>query len=218
MEIKKSIFTMLIGLTIVCASISCGSDTATNPTVGEDASNSGLDIKEWLSTVGWKKYTTTIELNGEAVTYTIVFPYGGSCIGEEINIFDNYDGSQNFGYTWGYKSGHKIMFKISDMFVRFWNNDTIIINQYNAMTRLEKNGPSANNYGDYKEKLYVHRSYYWDKDEGNVTERYRDEDLYDVALPKYLKLTSEGLLMTYYTYNSKTGAIVNDNLTALFKF
>ena len=62
----------------------------------------------------------------------------------------------------------------------------------------------------------MNRSHYDDKSP-NEEENKREEDFYNVALPKTIKLTSEGLLMTYYTYDSKTGDI-NDNQTVLFKF
>ena len=187
--------------------IGCGSDaaapTAVNPTVGgDDTSSSGLDIVEWLEKASWKKYDAKIELNGENVTYSIVFHHQN-----EVSIYDNYNGNEELNYTWGYSSGHKITFFLTDRAIRF-SGDTIIVNSYNMLSRLEKyNG---------EEKIYMNRSHYYDKSP-NEEENKREEDFYNVALPKTIKLTSEGLLMTYYTYDSKTGDI-NDNQTVLFKF
>ena len=186
--------------------IGCSSD-AVNPTASEDGENnpdsSGLDIAEWLGKQSWTKYDATIELNGEKVTYSIVFHHQN-----EVSIYDNYNGNEELNYTWGYSSGHKITFFTSDRFVRFWNNDTIVINLYHMLSRLEKyNG---------EEKIYMNRSHFYDRQPEKYPNK-REEDFYNVALPKYLKLTSEGLLMTYYTYDSKTGDI-NDNQTVLFKF
>ena len=185
--------------------IGCSSD-AVNPTESEGGENnpdsSGLDIAEWLGKQSWIKYDTTIELNGEKVTYSIVFHHQN-----EVSIYDNYNGNEELNYTWGYSSGHKITFFTSDRFVRFWNNDTIVINLYHMLSRLEKyNG---------EEKIYMNHSHFYDRQPEEYPNK-REEDFYNVALPKNLKLTSEGLLMTYYTYDSKTGAI-NDNQTALFK-
>ena len=188
--------------------IGCGSDAAAttaavNPTVGgDDTSSSGLDIVEWLEEASWKKYDAKIELNGENVTYSIVFHHQN-----EVSIYDNYNGNEELNYTWGYSSGHKITFFLTDRAIRF-SGDTIIVNSYNMLSRLEKyNG---------EEKIYMNRSHYYDKSP-NEEENKREEDFYNVALPKTIKLTSEGLLMTYYTYDSKTGDI-NDNQTVLFKF
>ena len=185
--------------------IGCSSD-AVNPTEseggGDNPGSSGLDIAEWLGKQSWRKYDATIELNGEKVTYSIVFHHQN-----EVSIYDNYNGNEELNYTWGYSSGHKITFFTSDRFVRFWNNDTIVINLYHMLSRLEKyNG---------EEKIYMNHSHFYDRQPEEYPNK-REEDFYNVALPKNLKLTSEGLLMTYYTYDSKTGAI-NDNQTALFK-
>ena len=206
---RKWLFLMAIAVMVVAVClIGCGSDaaapTAVNPTVGGDAtSSSGLDIVEWLEKASWKKYDAKIELNGENVTYSIVFHHQN-----EVSIYDNYNGNEELNYTWGYSSGHKITFFTSDRFVRFWNNDTIVINLYHMLSRLEKyNG---------EEKIYMNHSHFYDRQPEEYPNK-REEDFYNVALPKNLKLTSEGLLMTYYTYDSKTGAI-NDNQTALFKF
>ena len=200
----------LMAITVMVAAvclIGCGSDaaapTAVNPTVGgDDTSSSGLDIVEWLEKASWKKYDAKIELNGENVTYSIVFHHQN-----EVSIYDNYNGNEELNYTWGYSSGHKITFFLTDRAIRF-SGDTIIVNSYNMLSRLEKyNG---------EEKIYMNRSHYYDKSP-NEEENKREEDFYNVALPKTIKLTSEGLLMTYYTYDSKTGDI-NDNQTVLFKF
>ena len=198
-----SLMAIVVMVATVCL-IGCGSD-AVDPTMSEDGGNnqnsSGLDIAEWLGKQSWTKYETTIELNGATKTLSIVFPWEG-----QIGIYDEYNGNSENNYTWGYSSGHKIAFFTSDNSVRFWNNDTIIINSYHMMSRLEKHNG--------EEKIYMNRSHYYDKQ----PEKYngRQEDFYNFPLPKYIKLTSEGLLMTYYTYDSKTGAI-NDNQTALFK-
>ena len=201
-----SLMAIAVMVAAVCL-IGCGSDaaapTAVNPTVGgDDTSSSGLDIVEWLEKASWKKYDAKIELNGENVTYSIVFNHQN-----EVSIYDNYNGNEELNYTWGYSSGHKITFFLTDRAIRF-SGDTIIVNSYNMLSRLEKyNG---------EEKIYMNRSHYYDKSP-NEEENKREEDFYNVALPKTIKLTSEGLLMTYYTYDSKTGDI-NDNQTVLFKF
>ena len=201
-----SLMSITVMVAAVCL-IGCGSDaaapTAVNPTVGgDDTSSSGLDIVEWLEKASWKKYDAKIELNGENVTYSIVFHHQN-----EVSIYDNYNGNEELNYTWGYSSGHKITFFLTDRAIRF-SGDTIIVNSYNMLSRLEKyNG---------EEKIYMNRSHYYDKSP-NEEENKREEDFYNVALPKTIKLTSEGLLMTYYTYDSKTGDI-NDNQTVLFKF
>ena len=121
--------------------IGCSSD-AVNPTMSEDGGNNqnsiGLDIAEWLGKQSWTKYETTIELNGKKETYSIVFPWKG-----QVGIYDNYNGNQELDYTWGYSSGHKIAFFLTDSYVRFWNKDTIIINMYHMMSRLEKYGKDA---------------------------------------------------------------------------
>lgn len=201
-----SLMAIAVMVAAVCL-IGCGSDaaapTAVNPTVGgDDTSSSGLDIVEWLEKASWKKYDAKIELNGENVTYSIVFHHQN-----EVSIYDNYNGNEELNYTWGYSSGHKITFFLTDRAIRF-SGDTIIVNSYNMLSRLEKyNG---------EEKIYMNRSHYYDKSP-NEEENKREEDFYNVALPKTIKLTSEGLLMTYYTYDSKTGDI-NDNQTVLFKF
>ena len=199
-----SLMAIAVMVATVCL-IGCSSD-AVNPTASEDGGNnpdsSGLDIAEWLGKQSWTKYDATIELNGEKVTYSIIFHHQN-----EVSIYDNYNGNEELNYTWGYSSGHKITFFTSDRFVRFWNNDTIVINLYHMLSRLEKyNG---------EEKIYMNHSHFYDRQPEEYPNK-REEDFYNVALPKNLKLTSEGLLMTYYTYDSKTGAI-NDNQTALFK-
>ena len=205
---KSLLFLTVIAVmvSVVCL-ISCGSDSVVDPTVdggNNDAGSSQLNISEWFDNANWKKYETTIELNGKSVTYTIVFRY--SDMGREVDIYDEYDGKEHFGYTWGYASGRKVAFFLSSRFVRFYNDDTIIIDQYYGMSRLQEN--------NYKENTYISRSHYYDKD---VTKKSRKEDFNDFALPKSIRLTSEGLLMTYYTYNTQTGDWT-DNQTALFKF
>ena len=227
--IKRKWLLSLIAIAVMVATvclISCGGSDSTLPSVtnptgtevnptnggngggGQSSDSSTLDISEWLNKQSWTKYETTIELNGKKETYSIVFPWEG-----QVGIYDNYNGNQELDYTWGYSSGHKIAFFLTSSYVRFWNKDTIIINMYHMMSRLEKYGKDAN--GSIKEKEFMNRSHFYDRQPEKYPNK-REEDFYNVALPKYLKLTSEGLLMTYYTYNSKTGAIV-DNQTALFK-
>lgn len=185
--------------------ISCGADSVVDPTVdGGNSTDSQLNISEWLDTANWKKYEATIELNGKSVTYTIVFRY--SDMGREVDIYDEYDGKEHLNYTWGYASGRKVAFYLDKPFVKFYNNNAIIIDTFYGMSRLQEN--------NYDEKYYRYLSHYYDKDVNNNS---RKSDLNDFALPKNIILTSEGLLMTYYTYNTQTGAW-SDNQTALFRF
>ena len=195
-----SLTVIAVMVSVVCL-ISCGSDSVVDPTIdgGNNAGLSQLSISDWFEKANWKKYTTTIELNEQSVTYTIVVR------GTEVDIYDEYDGKERLNYTWGYESGRKVAFFLNSD-VRFYKDDTIIIDKYSAMSRLEEN--------NYEEKIYSSRSHYYDKDESMKS---RKGDFNDFALPKSIKLTSEGLLMTYYTYNTQTGAWT-DNQTALFKF
>ena len=238
-QVKQLLAFILVVAISIAGFISCGGDNPTQPSssieVPDTPSNNGeltnrnlttnipiypfnkkfdivedmpneLDIQEWLNKQSWTKYDTTIELNGKNKTYSIVFPWAN-----QIGIYDEYNGNSESDYTWGYSSGHKIAFFLGSDCVQFSGKDTVIINKYHMMSRLEKYGRDSK--GSIKEKEFMNRSYLYDKDANNNT---REEDFYDVALPRYLKLTSEGLLMIYYTYNSKNGAIV-DNQTALFK-
>ena len=160
-----SLMAIAVMVAAVCL-IGCGSDaaapTAVNPTVGgDDTSSSGLDIVEWLEKASWKKYDAKIELNGENVTYSIVFHHQN-----EVSIYDNYNGNEELNYTWGYSSGHKITFFLTDRAIRF-SGDTIIVNSYNMLSRLEKyNG---------EEKIYMNRSQYDDKSP-NEEKNKREED------------------------------------------
>lgn len=199
---KSLLFLTVIAVmvSVVCL-ISCGSDSVVDPTIdgGNNAGSSQLSIIDWFEKANWKKYETTIELNGQSATYTIVVR------STEVDIYDEYDGKEHLNYTWGYESGRKVAFFLNSD-VRFYNDDTIIIDKYSALSRLEEN--------NFEEKIYSSRSHYYDKD---VSKNTRKADFNDFALPKSIKLTSQGLLMTYYTYNTETGDWT-DNQTALFKF
>ena len=131
-----SLMAIAVMVAAVCL-IGCGSDaaapTAVNPTVGgDDTSSSGLDIVEWLEKASWKKYDAKIELNGENVTYSIVFHHQN-----EVSIYDNYNGNEELNYTWGYSSGHKITFFLTDRAIRF-SGDTIIVNSYNIKRKNKR--------------------------------------------------------------------------------